>query len=73
MISDATGKPLLQPYTIKEIGGVPVAFIGATTITTPTIVTTGGTTGVHFTDEATAINGVVKQLATRRASTPSSR
>ena len=62
VISDATGKPLLHPYTIKEIGGVPVAFIGATTITTPTIVTTGGTTGVHFTDEATAINGVVKQL-----------
>jgi 2',3'-cyclic-nucleotide 2'-phosphodiesterase (5'-nucleotidase family)/predicted AlkP superfamily phosphohydrolase/phosphomutase len=62
VISDATGKPLLQPYTIKSIGGVPVAFIGATTITTPTIVTTGGTTGVHFIDEATAINGVVKQL-----------
>jgi 2',3'-cyclic-nucleotide 2'-phosphodiesterase (5'-nucleotidase family)/predicted AlkP superfamily phosphohydrolase/phosphomutase len=62
VISDATGRPLLQPYTIKNIGGVPVAFIGATTITTPTIVTTGGTTGVHFTDEATAINGVVKQL-----------
>ena len=41
---------------------MPVAFIGATTITTPTIVTTGGTTGVHFIDEATAINGVVKQL-----------
>lgn len=62
VISDVTGKPLLQPYTIKNIGGVRVAFIGATTITTPTIVTTGGTTGVHFIDEATAINGVVKQL-----------
>jgi 2',3'-cyclic-nucleotide 2'-phosphodiesterase (5'-nucleotidase family)/predicted AlkP superfamily phosphohydrolase/phosphomutase len=62
VISDATGKPLLQPYTIKNIGGVPVAFIGATTITTPTIVTTGATNGVHFTDEATAINGVVTQL-----------
>ena len=62
VISDATGKPLLQPYTIKRVGGVPVAFIGATTITTPTIVTTGATTGVHFTDEATAINGVVAQL-----------
>ncbi len=62
VISDRTGKPLLKPYTIEKIGGVPVAFIGATTITTPTIVTTGGTTGVHFTDEATAINGQVKQL-----------
>ena len=62
VISDKTGKPLLQPFTIKIVGGVPVAFIGATTITTPTITTTGATTGVHFTDEATAINGVVTQL-----------
>jgi 2',3'-cyclic-nucleotide 2'-phosphodiesterase (5'-nucleotidase family)/predicted AlkP superfamily phosphohydrolase/phosphomutase len=62
VISDSTGKPLLKPYTIKQINGVPVAFIGATTITTPSIVTTGGTSGVHFTDEATAVNGVVHQL-----------
>jgi 2',3'-cyclic-nucleotide 2'-phosphodiesterase (5'-nucleotidase family)/predicted AlkP superfamily phosphohydrolase/phosphomutase len=62
VISDKTGKPLLQPYVIKRIGGVPVAFIGATTITTPTITTTGATTGVHFTDEATAINGQVASL-----------
>ncbi len=62
VISDATGKALLRPYTIKVIGGVPVAFIGATTITTPSIVTTGGASGVHFIDEATAINGVVNQL-----------
>lgn len=62
VISDKTGKPLLQPYAIKQIGGVPVAFIGATTITTPTITTTGATTGVHFTDEATAINGQVAAL-----------
>lgn len=62
VISDQTGKPLLAPYAIKKIGGVPVAFIGATTITTPTITTTGATDGVHFVDEATAINGYVHQL-----------
>jgi len=62
VISDKTGKPLLQPYALKRIAGVPVAFIGATTITTPTITTTGATTGVHFTDEATAINGQVAAL-----------
>ncbi len=62
VISDTTGKPLLAPYTIKNVGGVKVAFIGATTITTPTIVTTGATNGVHFVDEATAINGYVHQL-----------
>ena len=62
VISDKTGKPLLPPYAIEKIGGVPVAFIGATTITTPTIVTTGATDGVHFVDEATAINTYVHQL-----------
>jgi 2',3'-cyclic-nucleotide 2'-phosphodiesterase (5'-nucleotidase family)/predicted AlkP superfamily phosphohydrolase/phosphomutase len=65
VISDQTGKPLLQPYAIKRIGGVPVAFIGATTITTPSITTTGATDGVHFTDEATAINGQVAALKKR--------
>jgi 2',3'-cyclic-nucleotide 2'-phosphodiesterase (5'-nucleotidase family)/predicted AlkP superfamily phosphohydrolase/phosphomutase len=65
VISDKTGKPLLQPYVIKQVGGVPVAFIGATTITTPSITTTGATDGVHFTDEATAINGQVAALKKR--------
>jgi 2',3'-cyclic-nucleotide 2'-phosphodiesterase (5'-nucleotidase family) len=62
VISDKTGKPLLPPYVIRKMGGVPVAFIGATTITTPTIVTTGATDGVHFVDEATAINKYVNRL-----------
>ena len=62
VISDATGQPLLPPYVVKRIGGVRVGFIGATTITTPTIVTTGGTDGVHFVDEADAINKYVGVL-----------
>jgi 2',3'-cyclic-nucleotide 2'-phosphodiesterase (5'-nucleotidase family)/predicted AlkP superfamily phosphohydrolase/phosphomutase len=62
VISDATGRPLLPPYVVTVIGGVKVAFIGATTITTPGIVTTGGTAGVHFVDEATAINKYVHLL-----------
>ncbi|HVU90654.1 MAG TPA: 5'-nucleotidase C-terminal domain-containing protein [Jatrophihabitans sp.] len=65
VISDATGRPLLAPYVVERMAGVPVAFIGATTITTPSIVTTGGTDGVHFEDEATAINKYVHQLSRR--------
>jgi 2',3'-cyclic-nucleotide 2'-phosphodiesterase (5'-nucleotidase family) len=65
VISDKTGQPLLPPYVVKQVGGVPVAFIGATTITTPSIVTTGGTDGVHFVDEAAAINKYVKLLQAR--------
>jgi 2',3'-cyclic-nucleotide 2'-phosphodiesterase (5'-nucleotidase family) len=62
VISDSTNKPLLDPYVVKNVGGVPVGFIGATTITTPTIVTTNGTAGVHFVDEADAINKYVGKL-----------
>ncbi len=62
VISDKTGQPLLPPYVVKRIGGVKVGFIGATTITTPTITTTGATDGVHFVDEADAINKYVGVL-----------
>ncbi len=62
VISDKTGQPLLPPYVVKRIGGVQVGFIGATTITTPTIITTGATDGVHFVDEADAINKYVGVL-----------
>jgi 5'-nucleotidase len=62
VISDATNQPLLPPYAVKTIGGVKVGIIGATTITTPTIVTTGATDGVTFVDEATAINKYVAEL-----------
>ncbi|WP_344044619.1 5'-nucleotidase C-terminal domain-containing protein [Nocardioides panacihumi] len=65
VISNATGRPLLPPYVVRRIGGVRVAFIGATTVTTPSIVTTGGTDGVHFTDEAAAINSNVRRLQHR--------
>ncbi len=65
VISDRTGKPLLRPYVVKRVGGVRVGIIGATTITTPNIVTTGGTDGVHFVDEATAINRYARRLERR--------
>lgn len=62
VVRTGTGQPLLPPYVVKTVDGVRVAFIGATTVTTPSIVTTGGTTGVRFLDEATAVNRYVKQL-----------
>jgi 2',3'-cyclic-nucleotide 2'-phosphodiesterase (5'-nucleotidase family)/predicted AlkP superfamily phosphohydrolase/phosphomutase len=65
VISNRTGRPLLRPYVIKRIGGVRVGIIGATTITTPGIVTTGGTDGVHFVDEAAAVNKYAHRLQRR--------
>ena len=39
-----TKEPIFPPYLIKRVKGVPVAFLGATTITTPTVVEQGPST-----------------------------
>ncbi len=57
-----TGENLLPPYVIREIDGVPVAFIGAVTVTTADTVNKEGIESVTFLDEATAINRYVKEL-----------
>jgi len=62
VINDATGKPLLKPYVIKRVKGVPIAFIGAVLKETPTIVTPTGVAGLSFIDEADAINRYVPEL-----------
>jgi 5'-nucleotidase len=61
IVSD-TGKTLLPPYVIKEIGGVAVAFIGAVVKNTPTIVPPSSVVGIEFLDEAEAINSYVPEL-----------
>jgi len=57
-----TKEPIFDPYLIKRIKGVPVAFIGATTITTPTVVEQGAVDGLEFLDEAEAVNSYVPEL-----------
>lgn len=56
------GQPLLPPYVIKIVRGVPVAFIGAVLKGTPSIVTPTGVAGLSFLDEAVAINSYVPAL-----------
>lgn len=57
-----TGKPFLPPYTIREVDGVSVAFIGAVTSTTPHIVTLDNVKDLTFLDEADSINRQVETL-----------
>jgi len=57
-----TGKDLLSPYIIHTVNGVPVAFIGAITSTTPDITCQDDVASLTFSDEATAINPVVAEL-----------
>jgi 2',3'-cyclic-nucleotide 2'-phosphodiesterase / 3'-nucleotidase / 5'-nucleotidase len=57
-----TGKLVLNPYAIKEVGGVKIGFIGVVTTATPSIVMPTGIANVRFTDEATAVNKFVPEL-----------
>jgi 5'-nucleotidase len=61
-VVDAAGKPIQPPYVIKTFQGARIAFIGAVTRTTPTIVVPEGVRGVRFLDEAAAINTYVDEV-----------
>jgi 5'-nucleotidase len=65
VVDAKTGRPLLPPYVIKRVRGLPVAFIGAVLKETPSIVTPTGVAGVRFLDEADAINSYIPELKAR--------
>ncbi|MCW2762763.1 MAG: 5-nucleotidase [Marmoricola sp.] len=56
--------PILAPFTIKRVGGVPVAFVGMTLEGTPGIVNPAGIQNVKFLDEAKTANAYAKILKT---------
>lgn len=60
-----SGELVLDPYTVKEVEGVKVGFIGVATTDTPNMIITKGNENVRFTDEATAINKFVPELQTQ--------
>lgn len=66
VVDAVTGKPVLPPYVIKRIDGMPIAFIGATLQATPSIVTPSGVAGVKFLDEADAINRYIPELRRKK-------
>jgi 5'-nucleotidase len=57
-----SGKPILPPYVIRRVDGMPVAFIGIVLKTTPSIVTPAGVAGLRFLDEAETVNRYVPEL-----------
>ena len=62
VIDEVTNRPLLAPYSIKRVQGVPIAFVGAVLEATPTIVTPTGVAGLKFLDEADAANSYVPEI-----------
>ncbi|KLK87920.1 5'-nucleotidase [Methanoculleus sediminis] len=56
------GTLLAAPYTIRDAGGAKIAFIGATTIETPSIVKAINIEGVAFENETESINRYVPEI-----------
>ena len=57
-----TDKTILPPYTIKNVNGARIGFIGMTLKDTPSIVTAAGVAGLQFTDEVATANALVPEL-----------
>jgi 5'-nucleotidase len=65
-VRTASGETLLPAYGIRTYGSgaseVKVAFIGMTTVDTPSLVTPSGVQGLTFADEAETVNALIPRL-----------
>lgn len=62
VVDVATNQPILPPYDIEVVNGVPIGFIGVALTDTPNIVMPSGVAGLKFTDESEAINKYSAEL-----------
>lgn len=69
VVDEKTNEPILHPYTVKEVNGVKIGFIGVVTTETPNIVTPKGVEGVKFTDEVEAVNKYAQVLTDKGVKT----
>lgn len=61
--STATGEPAYQEYSLHEVDGVTVGFIGAVTEDMPSLVSPSGIEGLEFRDIPTEVNRVADALS----------
>jgi 5'-nucleotidase len=66
VVSKDTHQPILPRYVIKEVDGIPIAFIGAVLKETKDMVRPSGVAGLEFLDEAAAINACIPELKARQ-------
>jgi 5'-nucleotidase len=62
VVDAAKGTPILPPFLVKIVNGVPIGFIGAVLKDTPSIVTPSGVAGLKFLDEAETANHYARIL-----------
>lgn len=56
------GTPVFPPYIILNVSGIPIAFIGADTVTTPGLLAPGRADDVRFLNETESINRYVAEV-----------
>jgi 5'-nucleotidase len=61
-LPDNRSRPLLPAYTVKEVGGVKIGFIGMTLKGTPQLVQPSGVLGLTFRSEADTANKLIPVL-----------
>ncbi|KUK45494.1 MAG: 5'-Nucleotidase-like protein [Methanothrix harundinacea] len=62
VVIETTNETLFPPYAVRNVQGIPVAFIGVSLKSTPSVVVPSGVEGLKFIDEAEAVNGCVEVL-----------
>ncbi|KQO60342.1 bifunctional metallophosphatase/5'-nucleotidase [Curtobacterium sp. Leaf261] len=62
LVDSATGEPAFDAFSVKEVGGVRVGFIGATTELIPELVSPAGIEGLEMTDVVDSVNAVATDL-----------
>ena len=68
VLDESTGRTILPPYAVHDVGGARVAFIGETLAQTASVTRPGAVQGLSFTDEATTANALVPELQRQGAS-----
>lgn len=62
VVERSTGRPIFPAYTIKDVGGAKIGFIGTVTTDTPLMVAGGGIKDVKFLDEAATITKLAPEV-----------
>lgn len=62
MFEADSGKRVLPSHTLREVGGLKVALVGAVTRDTPRVIAPRNIVGLRFADEADTLNALVPEL-----------
>ncbi|WP_308638559.1 bifunctional 2',3'-cyclic-nucleotide 2'-phosphodiesterase/3'-nucleotidase [Paenibacillus silvisoli] len=62
VIDKATGKPIIAPYVIEEVGGEKIGFVGVVTMLTPSKVSPSALEPVNIVEQAPVVNAAVAEL-----------